>query len=59
MKDVVRMIGVLLGGIVARARAKLTSGFLEALNGLLQTAKRKARGYRRLSTMRTIIFLIP
>ena len=33
-------------------------GFLEALNGLFQAAKRKARGYRRLSTIRTIIFLI-
>jgi hypothetical protein len=33
-------------------------GFLEALNGLLQAAKRKARDYYRLSTVRTIPFLL-
>jgi len=47
-----------LEGIVAWARTRMTNGFLEALNGLFQAAKRKARGYRRLSTIRTIIFLI-
>lgn len=37
----------------------MTSGFLEALNGLFQAAKPKARGYRRLSIIRTtVIFLI-
>ena len=36
----------------------LTNGFVEALNGPFQTAKRKARGYHRLSTIRTIIFMI-
>ena len=30
----------------------------DTLNGLFQAAKRKARGYRRLSTIRTVIFLI-
>ena len=34
-------------------------GFLEALNGLFQAAKRKARRYKRFSTMRTVLFLIP
>jgi len=58
MKDVARMIRNHLEGIVAWARTRLTNGFLEALNGLFQAAKRKARGYRRLSTIRTIIFLI-
>ncbi|MFN7519888.1 MAG: ISL3 family transposase, partial [Lysobacteraceae bacterium] len=33
-------------------------GFLEALNGLFQAAKRKARGYGRFETMRTVLFLI-
>ena len=33
-------------------------GFLEALNGLFQAAKRKPRGYKRFSTMRSVLFLI-
>jgi transposase len=35
-----------------------TNGFIEALNGLFQAAKRKARGYTRFATMRTVLFLI-
>ena len=58
MKAVAKMIRAHLEGIVAWARTRMTNGFLEALNGLFQAAKRKARGYRRLSTIRTIIFLI-
>lgn len=58
MKAVARMIRNHLEGIVAWARTRMTNGFLEALNSLFQAAKRKARGYRRLSTIRTIIFLI-
>jgi transposase len=58
MKDVARMIRNHLEGIVAWARTRMTNGFLEALNGLFQAAKRKARGYRRLATIRTVIFLI-
>ena len=58
MKVVARMIRNHLEGIVAWARTRMTNGFLEALNGLFQAAKRKARGYRRLSTIRTVIFLM-
>jgi transposase len=58
MKTVARMIRNHLEGIVAWARSRLTNGFLEALNGLFQAAKRKARGYRRFSTIRTVIFLL-
>lgn len=39
------------------AQTRATNGFLEALNGLFQTAKRKARGYRRFAKIRTVIFL--
>lgn len=39
-----------------RARTRMTNGF-EALNGLEQAVKREARGYRRLPTLRTFIFL--
>ena len=33
-------------------------GFLEAINGLFQAAKRRARGFTRLSTIKIVIFLI-
>lgn len=58
MKGVAKMIRRHLEGIVAWARTRQTNGFLEALNGLFQAAKRKARGYGRLSTARTVIFLL-
>lgn len=58
MKDVARMIRTHLEDIAAWARIRMINGFLKALNGLFQVAKRKARGYRRWSTIRTIIFLI-
>lgn len=45
MKDVTRMIRTHLEGIAAWARTRMTNGFLEALNGLFQAAKCKARGY--------------
>ena len=32
--------------------------FIEAINGLFQAAKRKARGYASFKTMRTVLFLI-
>jgi len=58
MKEVARMIRNHLDGIVAWTRTRQTNGFLEALNGLFQSAKRKARGYVTFSTMRTVVFLI-
>jgi len=58
MKDVVRLIRNHLDGILAWTQTRQTNGFLEALNGVFQAAKRKARGYGRFSTIRTVIFLI-
>ena len=58
MKPVVRMIRNHMEGIAAWTRTRMTNGFLEALNGLFLAAKRKARGCRRLSTIRTVLFLI-
>ena len=58
MKEVARMIRTHFDGVIAWAQTRQTNGFLEALNGLFQAAKRKARGYKRLDTMRTVIFLI-
>jgi transposase len=57
MKDVASMIKNHFDGIVAWAQTQQTNGFMEALNGLFQAAKRSARGYTRLSTIRTVIFL--
>ena len=58
MKEVARMIRKHFDGIVAWTQTRQTNGFLEALNGLFQAAKRKARGYVSFNTMRTVIFLI-
>jgi transposase len=58
MKTVARMIKKHIDGIVAWTRSRQTNGFLEAINGLFQAAKRKARGYASFSTIRTIVFLI-
>lgn len=58
MKDVARMIRRHFDGIVAWTQTRQTNGFLEALNGLFQAAKRRARGYGRFETMRTVLFLI-
>lgn len=58
MKEVAAMIRKNLEGIVGWAQTRQTNGFLEALNGLFQSAKRRARGFTRLSTIRTVIFLI-
>ena len=58
MKDVARMIRRHFDGIVAWTQTRQTNGLIEALNGLFQAAKRKARGYTRFATMRTVLFLI-
>jgi transposase len=58
MKDVAALVRNHLEGIVAWAQTRQTNGFLEALNGLFQAAKRRARGFTRMSTIRTVIFLI-
>ena len=58
MKEVAALIRRHLDGIVAWAQTRQTNGFLEALNGLFQAAKRRARGFVRFSTIRIVIFLI-
>jgi transposase len=58
MKDVARMIRNHFDGIVAWTQTRQTNGFIEAINGLFQAAKRKARGFTRFETMRTVLFLI-
>jgi transposase len=58
MKEVAAMIRKHFAGIVAWSQTRQTNGFIEAINGLFQAAKRKARGYTRFQTMRTVLFLI-
>ena len=58
MKVVAMLVRNHLEGIVAWAQTRQTNGFLEAINGLFQAAKRRARGFTRMSTIRTVIFLI-
>ena len=58
MKEVAALVRGHLEGIVAWAQTRQTNGFLEALNGLFQAAKRRARGFIRLATIKTVIFLI-
>ena len=58
MKQVAAMIRTHFDGIVNWTRSQQTSGYMEAVNGLFQAAKRKARGYLRFDTMKTVIFLI-
>lgn len=58
MKDVAALVRSHLQGIVAWAQTRQTNGFLEAINGLFQAAKRRARGFTRMSTITTVVFLI-
>jgi len=45
-------------GILAWATHRISNGLLEGTNSLIQSAKRRARGYRSKSKMITIIYLI-
>ena len=58
MKEVATLVRRHLDGIVAWAQTRQTNGFLEAINSLFQAAKQRARGFTRLSTIKTVIFLI-
>jgi transposase len=58
MKEVAALVRRHLDGIVAWAQTRQTNGFLEALNGLFQAAKRRARGFSNFDTIKTVIFLI-
>jgi transposase len=58
MKEVAALVRRHLAGIVAWTQSRQTNGFLEALNGLFQAAKRRARGFTRFETIKTVICLI-
>jgi transposase len=58
MKAVAAMVRNHFEGIVAWTQTRQTNGLIEAINGLFQAAKRKARGYTRFETMKSVLFLI-
>jgi transposase len=58
MKEVAALVRRHMEGIVAWTQTRQINGFLEAINGLFQAAKRRARGFVRRSTIKTVIFLI-
>jgi transposase len=58
MKAVATLVRRHLECIVAWAQTRQTNGFIEALNALFQAAKRRARGFTRMATIKTVIFLI-
>ncbi len=46
-----------LGGIIAFLQSRITNGTIEAINGLIQLAKRMARGFRSFRYLRIAAFL--
>jgi len=58
MIKVAKSIKAHWAGIVAYLETRLTNAGAEAMNGIIQTAKRKARGFRSFEYFQTIIYLI-
>ncbi len=58
MKYVAKTIKAHWEGIVNWITFKVSNGILEGLNSLFQAAKAKARGYRTLETIKTVIYLL-
>jgi len=58
VKKVARTVKDHWSGILAWFDSKLSNGFLEAVNGLIQAAKRRARGYRSTKNLINMAYLI-
>ncbi len=58
MIKVAKSIKVHWNGIVAYLQTRLTNASAEALNGIIQTAKRKSRGFRNFEYFRAVIYLV-
>ena len=56
-KVLARSIRAHRAGIVAFMKTRVTNGLIEAINGLLQLAKRLARGFRSLRNFKTMAYL--
>ena len=58
MKKVARTIRGHWDGIVAYLRTRVTNGAAEALNGIIQTVKRKSRGFSTVEYFTAMIYLV-
>ena len=58
MKELGKTIKRHLEGILNWMTFKVSNGILEGLNSKFQAAKAKARGYRTLKTIKTVIYLL-
>lgn len=58
MKRVARTIRAHWDGVVAYLKTRVTNGAAEALNGIIQTVKRKSRGFRTVEYFRAMIYLV-
>ncbi len=58
MKRTARILRGHWDGVVACLRTRVTNGAAEALNGILQTVKRKSRGFRTVEYFTTMIYLV-
>lgn len=58
MKKVSRTIRAHWDGVVAYLHTRVTNGAAEALNGIIQTVKRKSRGFRTVEYFVAMIYLV-
>jgi transposase len=58
VKKLARTVKERWNGILAWFDSQLSNGFLEAVNGLIQAAKRRARGYRSTKNLINMAYLI-
>jgi transposase len=58
VKKIAKTIKEHWNGILAWFDSKLSNGYVEAINGLLQAAKRRARGYRTTKNLINMAYLI-
>jgi hypothetical protein len=58
MLKVAKMIETNLQGILAHWKWRLTNAFMEGLNSVFQTTKRKARGYRSSKHLITMLYFV-
>jgi len=58
MKKAAKTIRNHWDGVVAYLRTRVTNGAAEAINGIIQTVKRKARGFRSVEYFSAIIYLV-
>jgi transposase len=57
MKDLAKTVKKHEEGILRWFHSRMTNGRLEGLNGLVQAANRKARGYRNVQNLITMVYM--